>query len=246
MRHPRLRFDMRAKALATFAVLLGSLSLLDARNGAEPAFTTSSADNPYIGVGKCKNCHKSEDNGNQFGAWEESRHSKAFETLASDQAKAIAQERDIADPQKAPECVKCHVTAYGVPEDQIKKGFKLEEGVQCETCHGPGDRHMKERFKGAATAPKGEYLDIPDDEVVTQPKQEVCAGCHNEESPTYKPFCYYEAVETIAHLDPRNTEREPLLPCGCKSLEECPHGCPDEDCPVHHAKEEGVTGGKEE
>ena len=44
---------------------------------------------------------------------------RAFEVLASDEAKKVAKERSIEDPQKADACVKCHVTAFGVPDAEI-------------------------------------------------------------------------------------------------------------------------------
>jgi hypothetical protein len=34
------------------------------------------------------------------------------------------------------------------------------------------------------------------------PTEEVCKTCHNEESPTYRPFNYEEKVKVIAHPDP--------------------------------------------
>ena len=40
---------------------------------------TFSAD--YIGVKKCKMCHKGEKKGEVFEKWEKSTHAKAFETL---------------------------------------------------------------------------------------------------------------------------------------------------------------------
>jgi len=54
------------------------------------AFTGVAADHSYVGVGKCKMCHKSKAKGDQYGIWLKSAHSKAYETLASDESKAVA------------------------------------------------------------------------------------------------------------------------------------------------------------
>ena len=47
----------------------------------------------YIGVKKCKMCHKGPKKGNIFEKWQSAKHSKAFATLATDQAKKIAKEK---------------------------------------------------------------------------------------------------------------------------------------------------------
>jgi hypothetical protein len=102
--------------------------------------------NKYVGAAKCKNCHAAAEVGNPYEAWQKTNHAKAFETLASDAAKKIAAEKGIADPQKDDQCLKCHVTAFGVAPELIAKGFDTKLGVQCEACHGPGELHMKERL----------------------------------------------------------------------------------------------------
>jgi hypothetical protein len=93
---------------------------------------------------------------------------------------------------------------------------------------------MKARFKAAAVEkPKG-YEAVPESEVITATKVDVCVQCHNPKSPNYKPFCYYEARGKIAHLDPRKprTDEEKAnygkCPCGAP----CPHaeGCPEGKC----------------
>ena len=53
------------------------------------------ADAQYIGATKCKMCHKSEKKGNQFGKWEAGPHAKAYATLATDEAKAVAKKAGI-------------------------------------------------------------------------------------------------------------------------------------------------------
>ncbi|MGB3863249.1 MAG: multiheme c-type cytochrome, partial [Candidatus Aminicenantaceae bacterium] len=75
----------------------------------------------YVGAAKCKMCHKSEKQGQQFILWEARKHSKSFSALTSEDAKALA-----ADAPDNPECLKCHAPlAQKAPE--LK-----EEGVTCE------------------------------------------------------------------------------------------------------------------
>lgn len=190
---------------AATLLLVGSTALSVAANAVDPDPTLQpklvrAADNQYIGAKKCKSCHQADEVGNQYGAWEEARHSKAFDTLASDEAKKIASEKGIADPQKADECLRCHVTAFGVDESMIKRGFKSELGVQCETCHGPGADHMKARFDDAA-AEKVDAKPAPG-EIIATPTKATCKQCHNEDSPTAKEFCFHDSSLKIAHLHP--------------------------------------------
>jgi hypothetical protein len=44
---------------------------------------------------------------------------------------------------------------------------------------------------------------IPRGEIVAVPSARTCQRCHNENSPTHKPFNFAEALKKISHLDPR-------------------------------------------
>jgi len=239
---PEHEWKVTGRKLALVAaVALGALSLPFARGtdtaGRQPA------ENQYIGASKCKNCHQSDAAGNQYEAWMGMKHAQAFEVLASDVAHKYGKERGVEDPQKSAECLRCHVTAYGEPAERIKKGFKPDLGVQCETCHGPGNLHMKARFKAAAGADSegSGYTTIPDDEIIKKPAQETCLKCHNEESPGFQPFCFHERVSKIRHLNPLKPrtpeEQAALLVCGCGEECGCAHGC-GEGCGVPPPKKE--------
>jgi len=205
---------------------LGLAARTEPSTPARPALGAT-ADNKYIGSGKCKNCHAAEETGDQYGKWHASKHAHAFETLASEEAKKLAAEKGIEDPQKSDECLSCHVTAFGAPEDAIKKGFKVEDGIQCEACHGPGDQHMKARFAAAAKGEGAEaYVEVGADEIVSAPTMETCVQCHNEKSPSYKPFCFHEFSAQGRHLNPKKPRTELVVgPCTCPK---CIDGCPDE------------------
>lgn len=184
--------------------------------------------NKYVGADKCKNCHDAKAKGAQVATWKGMKHAKAFETLAGDEAKKIAKEKGIADPQKDAKCAKCHQTAYGEPAEKIDKGFKPEMGVQCESCHGPGGNHIKARMAAAGEEEEeeGELAEIPEGEIVKAPTAETCKKCHNEESPSFKAFCFKGYAEAIRHLDPRKKRSAAELEAlKCKG-----------DCGVPHPK----------
>jgi hypothetical protein len=188
--------------------------------------------NKYIGAQKCKTCHASDETGNQFAALSKMKHAHAWEALATDAAKAAAKAKGIDDPQAADACVKCHVTAFGVDEKEIGKGFDKKMGVQCESCHGPGDAHMKARLAAAASAAEGakvEYKGVPADEIIASPPTATCTGCHNSESPTFKSFCDCKARKEVRHLNPlrqrTDEEKKKLSACGCPDGCECKTTC---------------------
>ncbi len=164
-------------------------------------FTASQAGSAhkYVGVGKCKSCHKSKKSGMQFQSWQESKHSKAYTTLASAESKKIAKEKGITDPQKAPQCLKCHVTAYDVDKSMLGKKYKIEDGVGCESCHGPGGDYYKSKVMKAI------YKGEKDGKAfgLVEPDEKTCKKCHNEESPSYKPFDYKKRVKEISHPVPK-------------------------------------------
>lgn len=218
--------------LAAGLVLSGMLGLGLASGSGSPLPGTeprapSVAGNKYIGADKCKSCHSAADVGDQYGHWKETKHAHAFDVLASEEANKLAAEKGIADPQTDAACVKCHVTAYGVPEDEIKKGFDSKKGVQCETCHGPGENHMKARFAAASAGdPPPEGVKIGPDEILSSPGEKTCLACHNSESPSYKPFCFHEFSAKIRHLNPKKGRKTlDVGPCSCPK---CANGCPDE------------------
>lgn len=167
-----------------------------------PAASEEAKQRQYIGVDKCKVCHKGAKKGEQYEKWLAGKHSKAFETLASEAAKAIAKEKGIADPQAAAECLKCHVTGHGVAAEFLGEKFKKEDGVGCESCHGAGGDYYKMATMKSLTAGEIEPAAVG----LVVPDEKVCLSCHNEESPTYKKFVFADRVKEIAHPKPAAAE----------------------------------------
>lgn len=149
----------------------------------------------YVGVDTCKMCHRSEAKGNQAGKWQEGPHAKAFETLGSDKSKEIAQAQGIGDPQQAQACLVCHVTASDLPAGRKEARYKVEDGVGCESCHGPGSAYSKINIMRDHDASVANGL-----WTVTE---ETCTKCHNDKSPTFQGFNYEERLKEIAHPNPQ-------------------------------------------
>ena len=166
----------------------------------QPKLPSEAASWTYQGHSKCKICHNVPAEGGQYDKWKGEKHAKAFETLKTDAAKKIGEEKGLAKPpHEAPECLKCHVTGYDAAAAKAPTGIKPEDGVQCETCHGPASAHMtlaqKLKFKPEMIA----EVDIMSTHI--HPDEQLCMGCHNAESPTWNPEKYTKADGTKAGFD---------------------------------------------
>lgn len=134
----------------------------------------------FIGVKKCKMCHKGEKKGNVFEKWEKGPHAKAFESL-----KAKGKETD-------PACLECHVTGFNTTGYKVGAANAADfEGVQCESCHGAGSDYK------SMSVMKDKKLSM--EKGLIEPSEEVCKKCHNEKSPTFKGFDFKEWVKKIDH-----------------------------------------------
>ena len=61
------------------------------------------------------------------------------------EAKEIARLSGIPlEPRDSSMCLGCHATAADTEEWERDPTFQIEDGVQCERCHGPGSEYMAE------------------------------------------------------------------------------------------------------
>lgn len=195
---------MRRSIFASLLVLALGVFLLSVFGPAAVA-EDEGEEYTFVGVKKCKLCHKKATGGDQYGLWMERKHSKAYESLATDAALEDAKKRGITcPPQEAPECLKCHATAHLVMDDLENQSITLEEGVTCEACHGPGSGYWKMKVM------KDLYAGTIEPEsvglwVITE---ETCTVCHTEEGNSfYKEFNYEEAIKTVAHPVPEKKKK---------------------------------------
>ena len=157
----------------------------------------ASADNKYVGAKFCSMCHKMADKGGAYLVWEKSAHAHAFATLQTKQADEFAKKRGLTKPAaESPECLKCHVTGGGVAAN-VEAGFKKEEGVTCEACHGAASAYKMIHTKGDLAKSKEAGLVLPD-----KADAKFCEKCHNSESPTFKGFNMKEMWAKIEHHGP--------------------------------------------
>ena len=141
---------------------------------------TLAQDFKYVGAAKCKMCHNKPETGEQYNKWVNGPHGKAMESLKG------------ADATN-PKCLKCHSTAASVDKGLLA-GISVQEGVSCESCHGPGSIYK------SAGIMKNQKLAMT--KGLVMPDEAVCKKCHNEESPNYKGFNFAEYSKKIAHPNP--------------------------------------------
>lgn len=154
--------------------------------------------NAFIGVDACASCHKTEKQGKQLDIWKNSKHAQAFKTLQSAKSDSIAGALGHNTPAaKTEACLKCHASGYNVENALLSDKFKIEDGVQCETCHGAGSNYKSLKImKNRADA-------IANGLVVHEKSDAFCTSCHNAESPTYVDFKFDEMWEKIKHPTPK-------------------------------------------
>lgn len=177
---------MRFFKLSLLAFILTPFIFIQAQN-----------DFTYIGLDGCAMCHKTEKQGSQLSIWQNSKHSKAYETLKTEKANQIAAEKGFKTPAvETAECLKCHATGYNLDASMLGKKFKVEDGVQCETCHGPGSAYKDMKVM------KDKDLSIKNGLVVHDKLEKFCISCHNAESPTFVDMNVEEAWQKIKHEKP--------------------------------------------
>ncbi len=149
--------------------------------------------------------------GHQFSRWLRSKHARAYALLAKPEAKQIARLSGIPlEPQESPMCLGCHATGAHVEEWEKDPTFHVEDGVQCEKCHGPGSEHVDAQMAGDRQAAAAKMMSptIPD-----------CLGCHEEKGShvavhRLPRLDMEEAWQAVAHPTPEpwSTGEPPLLP----------------------------------
>ena len=164
------------------------------------AFTStigeSGPERVFVGARVCARCHHETDR-DQFSRWYRSPHASAWTDLALPEAAEIARLSGIdEDPFESPICLGCHATAADTEPWQRDPTFAIEDGVQCELCHGPGSVHVADAIAaGAATAATNG---------LEWPGPRLCMVCHKPKGShtsvlDVQPFEIEDAMARIAH-----------------------------------------------
>jgi YVTN family beta-propeller protein len=160
-----------------------------------------------VGARACAQCHEGKTAGNQYSRWLMTAHSQAWSSLATPEARQMARLSGVPDePEKAPICLGCHATAAEAEEWERDAGFRIEDGVQCEKCHGPGSEYMDEGVMRDAEAARRVGL-----RTLTRRDCEVCHYVKGSHVAVHrKPrLDIDQALERIAHPAPKSASGPP-------------------------------------
>lgn len=141
----------------------------------------------YVGSAKCAPCHEP-----SYDVWKKSGHARAWDTLLT---------KTTPPRDGDPECISCHVIGWNpIPPFPYESGFWSAEktphleNVGCESCHGPGSRHVAAEMGGDGELKK----QLQKTMVVTKEESEkhLCTTCHDlDNSPHFNFKDYWPQVE---------------------------------------------------
>ena len=132
----------------------------------------------YVGSEACKKCHKE-----AFNIWQNSGHSNAFAALVTAKRPALRQFDG--------ECVVCHVIGFqydtGYRDDKQTAHLK---NVGCESCHGPGSEHIKNKNNQKLHALMNPWKRQPgeNDKQHKNRVDQSCQKCHDTDNDVHWDF----------------------------------------------------------
>lgn len=134
----------------------------------------------YVGSDACQSCHERE-----FETWSKSGHAHSVATLEK------------AGKSADGACLQCHTTAYGkpggFPSGAVPPAHSDLARVGCESCHGPGGKHVGEGARRVGTIVS--LGDKCDSCVILQ----ICGSCHDAANDSDFEFSVQEHIDRQRH-----------------------------------------------
>ena len=144
-----------------------------------------SAMGKYVGAGSCSAvaCHGGIQPRsvtrvlqNEYSTWVTSdKHAQAYNSLTGPLGKQIAATLKLGPAEKAPRCLVCH--ALSVEPALRARDFDLNDGVSCESCHGPASQWLGPHIQANSVHEKMVALGLYDNKNLAL-RTEKCLTCH--------------------------------------------------------------------
>ncbi len=98
----------------------------------------------FVGQRACIECHADGASASPCSEPTVPRHATALEALSRAPARHIAALNGVpSSPRETRLCLECHSTGADEGPRWWSSGFDPQDGVQCESCHGPGSGHVE-------------------------------------------------------------------------------------------------------
>lgn len=201
--HRQFTAQTIAKVIALFALVglagLVAIKLLEQKGSRHPSAPTQAQDNGlafnFMGAGSCSStaCHGgisprsgTRINQNEYSKWiTESKHASAYKVLLEERSLRIARNLKMPEkPDKSAKCLDCH--ALNVAASRQAQTFVnehgIEDGVSCESCHGPAEKWLGPHTTKGWTHEQSLKVGMYDTRNPIR-RAEKCLSCHlgNEE-----------------------------------------------------------------
>lgn len=144
-------------------LLLSTVTVFWLVGTARPASCKRNTGN-YVGAHRCRGCHAQ-----AYKKWSLSAHAKGFKQLPAKHRNTAA-------------CLRCHSTGTA----------KHLQGVQCESCHGPGRYYIRPEVMVDPLLARSVGLRV-------KRNASGCTSCHTKQVTKGKSFNYKKEWAKIAH-----------------------------------------------
>ena len=153
--------------------------------GSSVGQSNPSASPKYLGPGSCSAvaCHggiqpmtATPVQQNEYSVWVvQDKHAKAYSSLQNPVSQRMASILGIGKAQESPKCLACH--ALAVPAAQKGRDYDLNDGVSCESCHGPSSLWLGPHTIKSSTTKQSLALGMFDTKSLIH-RAEICMTCH--------------------------------------------------------------------
>lgn len=124
----------------------------------------------FVGQSVCRECHVPGGSAADCALDPVLEHGGAWAALSSRAAQSIAALSSIRhEPQHHRVCLTCHSAGADEGSRWHAATFRIDDGVQCESCHGAGSIHVEQQRGGAAAGPAS---------LIRRGSLSDCIACH--------------------------------------------------------------------